>query len=540
MRAYRADPLDIAFGIAALAIILGIVGLAVAGLLVAAGADASRFTAFDAYTMRVVRFTLWQAGLSTLLSLAFALPLARALARRPHFAGRAWILRLFAVPLGLPAIVAALGIIAIWGRQGVVNDAYRWLGAEQPISVYGLPGILIAHVFFNMPLATRLLLAALERAPAEYWRNAAQLGLSAGSVFRLIEWPAMARVIPGIAGLVFMLCATSFTLVLLLGGGPGATTIEVAIYQALRFDFDPPRAVTLALIQIALTGALLGVLALLPRPEEGRGEGALPRRFDAKSPGALALDTLVIGLGLGFVAAPLAATLMSGLAADLIALFGEALVQRALVTSLLIASAAACLSVLMAGMIARARHAASGARRKRWAARGLRTSLAGAGSLILLVPPVVLGAGWFLVLRDHVDPFAAAPVIVVVVNALMALPFALRVLEPAYAGHMLRTERLSLSLGLSRLRRLLRVDLPALGPTIGAAFAFSMALSLGDLGAIALFGSQDLVTLPYLLLQRMGSYRTDDAAGLALILGFLCLLFMIAGTRYGGGSAREA
>ena len=45
----------------------------------------------------------------------------------------------------------------------------------------------------------------------------------------------------------------------------------------------------------------------------------------------------------------------------------------------------------------------------------------------------------------------------------------------------------------------------------------AMALSLGDLGAIALFGSQDVVTLPYLLLQRMGSYRTSDAAGLALV-----------------------
>ena len=50
-----------------------------------------------------------------------------------------------------------------------------------------------------------------------------------------------------------------------------------------------------------------------------------------------------------------------------------------------------------------------------------------------------------------------------------------------------------------------------------------MALSLGDLGTIALFGNNSIQTLPYLLLQRMGSYRTEDAAGLALILGLLCL-----------------
>ncbi len=58
-----------------------------------------------------------------------------------------------------------------------------------------------------------------------------------------------------------------------------------------------------------------------------------------------------------------------------------------------------------------------------------------------------------------------------------------------------------------------------------------MALSLGDLGTIALFGNDTVLTLPYLLLQRMGSYRTADAAGLALILAALCLILMIIADR---------
>jgi thiamine transport system permease protein len=97
---------------------------------------------------------------------------------------------------------------------------------------------------------------------------------------------------------------------------------------------------------------------------------------------------------------------------------------------------------------------------------------------------------------------------------------------------VLRTGRLSASLGLGGLARWRRVDLPALGGVLATAGAFAMALSLGDLGAIALFGSQDLVTLPYLLYQRMGSYRTEDAAGLALLLGLVCLVLMIGGTRH--------
>ena len=71
-----------------------------------------------------------------------------------------------------------------------------------------------------------------------------------------------------------MLCITSFTIVLTLGGGPRATTLEVAIYQALRFDFDPARAVTLTLLQIALTFVV--VVALTRLGADTVGDANLP------------------------------------------------------------------------------------------------------------------------------------------------------------------------------------------------------------------------------------------------------------------------
>jgi len=52
-----------------------------------------------------------------------------------------------------------------------------------------------------------------------------------------------------------------------------------------------------------------------------------------------------------------------------------------------------------------------------------------------------------------------------------------------------------------------------------------MALSLGDLGVIALFGTQDFVTLPALIYRQMGSYRFDEAIGTALVLSALVLAF---------------
>lgn len=511
----------------ALGTVLVFVGAATVVLLAHAG-PGSGAPLLDAYIGRVAQFTLLQATLSTLLSVLLAIPVARALARQRDFSGRVWIIRLSVVPLGLPALVAALGVIEVWGRQGVVNDLLGLAGLQNPVSVYGLAGILIAHVFFNLPLAARFLLAALERIPAEYWLTSANLGMGSGAVFRLIEWPVIRRVLPGIAGLVFMLCATSFTIALTLGGGPAATTIEVAIYQALRFDFDPERAVLLAFLQIFVTASLLWLISLFGKPpEEGMTTGRAIRRFDGRR--HRLPDGLVILLFTLFTAAPLVATLVSGLSADLGRLALDPLLHRALVTSLAVSFASACLSLSIAlPIVLVPRLAETG--KVDLATRLMARALPAVGSLILLVPPVVVATGWFLVLRTFGETGRFAPAVVTVLNALMALPFVVRVLEPAYRTHLIRTARLALSLGVTGMHRLRWIDLPALRKPLLTAFAFAMALSLGDLGAVAIFGAEGFTTLPWLLYSRMASYRTADAAGIALLLGAICLLLTLPST----------
>ncbi len=516
-------------GVMASAAILLFMGLAVTALL-SFDAGVTSGSLFDAYTLRILRFTLWQATLSTALSVSLGLPVALALARQQEFPGRIWIIRLMAVPMGLPVIVGALGIVAIWGRQGIVNTIVLAAGAEQPFSIYGLSGILIAHVFFNLPLAVRFFMAGLERVPGEYWRMGTSLNFGPVSTFRFIEWPAVARLIPGVAGLIFMLCATSFTLVLLLGGGPAATTIEVAIYQALRFDFDPPRAIALSLMQITMTGLLLALLASLPSANaEASTEGRQVRRFDGEGGVARLWDGFVILLMLLLVGLPLIAVASSGLTADLLRLLTAATFRKAAMTSLLIAIVSASLSILVSVALIRARQAIASKRDASLTLRVLFTAMGAGSSLVLLVPPVVLGSGWFLLLRPFGDVSIFAPALVCAINTLMALPFVMRVLEPAFITHQARSRRLSASLGLSGFSRLRLVDWPVLWRPVAMALSFAMALSLGDLGAVALFGSESFVTLPWLVYSNMGSYRTNDAAGYAFILGVICLLLAAGG-----------
>lgn len=521
----------LAGGTIGLAAILLFIGIAAVSLTAAGGSDAFAGIISDPYILRVLRFTLLQAALSTFLSVLLALPIARALARQPAFPGRIWIIRVMAVPMGLPVLIGALGLIGIWGRQGLLNTALMKLGLSEPVSIYGLTGILLAHVFFNLPLACRLMLAGLERLPSEYWLMASNLGMRPPAVFRFIEWPAIRGLIPGISGLIFMLCATSFTLVLTLGGGPVATTIEVAIYQSLRFDFDPGRAVALSLLQIALTGLILGALSFLPaNRDEGLTAGRHSIRFDGRMPMAKLSDGLLLVLAMAFLLSPLLSVLVAGLRADLPKLLGEPVFWQAAAMSSGISLSAATLALVVSAALIRARQTISGDKRSRRSSRALYAAMGGASSMVLLAPPVVLATGWFMALRSFGDASVFAPVLVVLINMLMALPFVMRVLEPVYLVHQRRTARLSASLGIAGLTRLRLIDWPGLRKPLLTALSFAMALSLGDLGAVALFGSDGFVTLPWLVYSRMGSYRTNDADGLALILGVICLLLTIAGT----------
>jgi len=151
---------------------------------------------------------------------------------------------------------------------------------------------------------------------------------------------------------------------------------------------------------------------------------------------------------------------------------------------------------------------------------------------ILVMPAIVLGAGWFVLLQRLGLVFSFTPFLVIIINAFMSLPFIFRILSPALAQANNQNQKLTASLGITGWIRFKKIDLPSLKRPLALSFAFAMALSIGDLGVIALFGSQDFSTLPFLLFQSLGSYRTHDAQGLAFILAVLSLGILYLGELY--------
>jgi len=145
------------------------------------------------------------------------------------------------------------------------------------------------------------------------------------------------------------------------------------------------------------------------------------------------------------------------------------------------------------------------------------------GYLAIAASPLVVGTGLFILLYPITNPVALALPITALVNAVMALPFALRAIAPAVAQIEADFGRLASSLGLTGWARLRVLILPRLRRPLGFAAGLSAALSMGDLGVIALFADPDRATLPLQIYRLMASYRMQDAAAAAVLL-LLCSL----------------
>jgi len=513
-------------GAAVAAALLLILGGALAALIAAAPPDLAAIAA-DSYLQHVLLFTSLQAGISCLLSVLLAIPVARALARRGSFAGRTLLLRLFGLPMVMPAIVTVFAMVALYGESGWLH----WLMANAGLStggfLYGLSGILIAHIFFNMPFAARSFLAALEAVPGDSWRLASQLGMNSRQIFRLVEWPALKGSMGSVAALVFMLCFASFAITLTLGGGPRWASLEAAIYQALRYDFDLGRAAVLALLQLAISGTLLLGLHrfVLPAPV-ALGLGRPVARPDMAGQGGRAFDAVVIALAAFYVGLPVISVVIAGATGSLSGVLASPATWQAAGIGLAVAFSAMLLATLGALLMI----AGSG----RLSRSGPFQFIA---SLPLAASPLALGAGLFVLLTRFGGTLEMGLGLVALINGLMGMPYVVRVVAPAFRDSAERHDRLCASLGIAGWNRWRLIDGPLLRRPVGLAMALVSALSLGDLGAIALFGTPNTTTLPLLIYQQLAAYHLDAAAATALLLVALTFGCFVLIERLVGGPA---
>lgn len=524
-------------GLLAAVLVLLIVGGSLVGLAFHAGNVPLIEQLSKPYIWSILRFTIVQATLSTLLSVVLALPLARALYRRQHFFGRGLLIRFTSISLIVPTMVAILGVIAVHGRNGWINDILGAMGLPRQDYLYGLNGILIAHVFFNLPLVTRLFLNGLSDIPAYQWKLATLLGFNRRQNFWLVEWPALRGLMPGAAGIVFLLCFTSFAIVLALGGGPRSTTLEVAIYQAIRFEFDLSKAVALSVIQISLCLALALIFfakrpQLKLQPEQPPGVN----QPDQDLMSVKVLDYVMLGTAALFLLSPLAAVVASTFSGDGWNILVDSSFWLSLRSSLFISLCAGLLAT-SAGL---ALSQLIGSLRLRGSQSWFGTIPELIGMLTLLIPPIALGTGLFLLFRSFTDALSLGVWLVITINAVFTLAFTLRIMVTPVQLQQSRFLPLSQTLGIKGWNQLRLITWPTLKRPICYAMAVSTTLSAGDMGVIALFGTDKLSTLPLLIYRLLGNYRLEQAAVVAVCLCALCLLLFWSIEKLSGKPIRPA
>jgi thiamine transport system permease protein len=504
------------------------------------------------YYARTLWFTVWQAAVSTLLTVLLALPGAYVFARY-EFRGKTLLRALTTVPFVMPTIVVAAAFSSLLGPRGRINLwLMAWRGAEQPpIRLqHTIWIILLAHVFYNYTVVLRMV--------GGFWANlnprleeaARVLGGSRWRVLREVTLPLLAPAVGAAALLVFIFCFTSFGVVLILGG-PRFATLEVEIYRQTVHLFNLPLAAALSLLQILFT---LGLMLVYTRmqvrltvPLEFR-----PRRVTQHCPRTWQARLLVVvnvAFMLTLLVTPLLALVERSLSVGPEGKLSFHYYQQlsysrrgsilfvppweAIRNSVAFGAATVILALALgtpaAFMLAQPR-----SRLARWMDPLFMLPLAASA--------VTLGFGYIVALDKPPLNLRASPGLVPLAHTLVALPFVVRSLLPVLRGIQPSLREAAAVLGAAPWRVWREVDMPILARAmlVGAVFAFTV--SLGEFGATVLIARPPYPTLPvaiYRFLGQPGAANYGQALAMSSLLMLVCAIGFLAIERFRVGDVGE-
>jgi thiamine transport system permease protein len=465
-------------------------------------------------------FTLWQAAVSTLATLAVGLPAAYVFARF-RFPGRSIIRALTLVPFVLPTLVVGTAFLALLGPRaplGIDLSGSVWL-------------ILIAHVFYNYAIVVRGVGSAWEQIDPRLEDAARVLGAGRWAAFRSVTLPLLRPAIASAGALVFLFSFTSFGVILILGD-LRHTTLEVEIWRQTTAFLNLDLAAALAVIQLVGVGI---VLVTYGRYQERRavqirmrpaGETArTPRTRGEKSLVTATLAFMGIFLGL-----PLLVLIVRSLQVptgwgtanftNLATEAGGALSVPPLgaIGNTVAIGAAAMVIAVSIGLLAAVVVAYVGGR----SGRSFDTFL----MLPLGTSAVTIGFGFLIALDEPID-LRASLLLMPIAHALVAIPFVVRATVPVMRAVQHRLREAAMTLGASPSRAWREVDLPLIARAllVGAAFAF--AVSVGEFGATSLIVRPTTPTVP-LAIFRLLSQPGSTTFGMAMALSVVLMLITAA------------
>ncbi|MFP8835520.1 ABC transporter permease [Hydrogenophaga sp. XSHU_21] len=472
----------------------------------------------DAYLRGRVLWSLVQAGLSALVCLLLGVPLAWVFARF-EFPGRALLLRVLMLPFVVPTLVAALGVLALFGPRGALG-----------LDGSGTPWLLIyGNVFFNLCLIVRAGVDALEQVSASRVAAARTLGATPWRAFWRVEWPSLRPWFASAVCLVFLYCLSGFGLALVLGGQAWATA-EVEIYTLVAHELALGQAGVLALWMLIINAVVALVHAFIEqRLAVPTRADPIARRMPRSWAEWLALAAAVAVFVLVAVS-PLLAILWrvtpSLTDGSALAVLAEPATLNALGNTLRFSASALLLALLLGVLHAVSAHTL----------RQLGVAWRAAGFLPFVVSPVTVAFGLLLLYPQ----WTASLPLLVAAYALIAYPFITKALTTALDALPAQLTQAAATLGASPWRVFWRVRLPLVLPALRRGTAFAAATMLGEF-AVSLFLSRpEWITLTTLIHQRLGRPGEANLQAALVLATLLMALALTAFLLIEGRSRRAA
>lgn len=487
------------------------------------------------YYLNVIWFSIWQAFVSTLLSILLGMPLAYVFAKH-EFPGKTFFKALTTLPFVMPTIVVAVGFMALLGPHGIVNSTLMnvFNMGEPPIRINNsLTIIFMAHAFYNYAIVVRIVSALWANLDPNLENAAAVLGAGPLSVFRQVTMPILLPAITSSALLAFTFSFTSFGVILILGG-PQFSTIEVAIYELTAKLFRLPLASALSLIQLFFTFIFLSIYARFqtvnPEPVELK-----PRKVNSRKTLRLRDKVFLITmlLYLLIILSPLfgllihSINLMDGYTlGEIIRLFADEhksyfylspvmIIWNSVRFALMTVIISVFLGTIVAYLLSRSKH------------QGF-SLLDALFMLPIGVSAITLGLGYLISLNNSWLDLRDSWILLVVAHSLVAYPFVIRSILPVLRKMSPRLKEAAMTLGASPTKIFLLIDMPILTPAliVGATFAF--AVSMGEFGATLLLIRPESTTIPVAIFRYLGLPGSENLIR-SLIMSSLLMIIVAVG-----------
>lgn len=224
---------------------------------------------------RVVWNSMVMSGLTALICVSLGLVIAYAMSRSRI--PLRWLVSLALIlPLLAPSLVQALGLIFMFGRNGLLN----YLTGMQ-MQIYGLPGLVIANSMYALPQAVMILAVALRYADRRQYDAALVLGASPWRRFVDITLPSLRFGLLSAGFVCFTVTITDFGNAAVIGGNYRVLASEIYAQVVGQMNFN--------------MGAVVGILLLIPTllafylekvaaQRGGIQEGAIPVEPDRWAP----------------------------------------------------------------------------------------------------------------------------------------------------------------------------------------------------------------------------------------------------------------